>query len=267
MPRKEEAMIKGVLLDLCGVLYVGEGALPGAVEAVEELERSGLPVRFVTNSSRSTRRMIWEKLTRMGFAIPPEHIYTAPMAVHRHLREHRLRPFLIVHPQLQAEFADLPQDQPNAVVLGDAGPAFGYERLNDAFRLLLEGAVLLSVGDNRYFMNGDGLSLDVGPFMVGLEYAAGRRAQVLGKPAAEFFHAALAEIGCRPEEAVMIGDDAASDVRGAQRAGLQGLLVRTGKYRAGDEGILEGKGQVVDDVGQAVAWVLQRRAAAVAPMN
>lgn len=252
-------MIKGVLLDLCGVLYVGSRALPGALKAVAELERSGLAVRFVTNSSRSTRRLIWEKLTRMGFAIPPEHIYTAPMAVRRYLREHGLRPYLIIHPHLQPEFADFPQNDPNAVVLGDAGPAFCYEHLNAAFRLLLDGAPLLSVGDNRYFLEDDGLSLDVGPFMMGLEYATGRQALVIGKPAAAFFHAALAEIGCRPEEAVMIGDDAASDVAGAGRAGLRGVLVQTGKYRAGDERII-GEGVLMKDVGAAVAWILESAA-------
>jgi HAD superfamily hydrolase (TIGR01458 family) len=248
-------MIKGVLLDLSGVLYVGDRALPGALAAVEELERSGLPVRFVTNSSRSTRRMLWEKLTRLGFAIPPEHIYTAPMAVRHYLREHELRPYLIIHPQLEAEFADVPRNDPNAVVLGDAGPAFGYARLNTAFRLLLEGAPLLSVGDNRYFLEDDGLSLDVGPFMVGLEYASGRQALVLGKPAAAFFHAALAEIGCRPEATVMVGDDVASDVTGALRAELQGVLVQTGKYRAGDERTI-GEGVLVKDIGEAVEWIL-----------
>jgi HAD superfamily hydrolase (TIGR01458 family) len=251
-------MIKGVLLDLSGVLYVGDQALPGALEAVARLERSGLPVRFVTNTSRSTRRMIWEKLTRMGFTIPPEHIYTAPMAMVRYLREHHLRPYLIIHRHLQAEFADLPRHEPNAVVLGDAGPAFCYESLNEAFRLLLSGAPLLSVGDNRYFMEHDGLSLDVGPFMTGLEYASGRQALVLGKPAAPFFHGALAEIGCRPAEAVMVGDDAASDVLGALRAGLQGVLVRTGKYRSGDEQALGAQGVLVEDVEAAVEWILQR---------
>lgn len=250
-------MIKGVLLDLSGVLYVGDRVLPGGPEAVARLERSGLPVRFVTNSSRSSRDMLWEKLTRMGFAIPLEHIYTAPMAMRRYLLENALRPYLIIHPNLEADFADLPRNNPNAVVLGDAGPAFCYERLNAAFRLLLGGAELLSVGDNRYFMDHDGLSLDVGSFMAGLEYATGRKARVLGKPAIEFFHAALAEIGCRPEEAVMVGDDVASDVAGALRAGLQGLLVRTGKYRTGDERVIDA-GVLVQDVAAAVEWILQR---------
>jgi HAD superfamily hydrolase (TIGR01458 family) len=253
-------MIRGVLLDLSGVLYVGDRALPGALGAVERLDGSGLPVRFVTNTSRSTRRMIWEKLTRMGFAIPPEHIYTASMAVQRHLREHDLRPYLIIHPDLEPEFADFSREDPNAVVLGDAGPAFRYENLNAAFRLLLQGAPLLSVGDNRYFMENDGLSLDVGPFVRGLEFAAGTPALILGKPAAEFFYSALAEIGCLPEAAVMVGDDAGSDVEGALRAGLQGVLVRTGKYRPGDEQHIGSRGVMAEDVGAAVEWILRHAA-------
>jgi ribonucleotide monophosphatase NagD (HAD superfamily) len=56
----------------------------------------------------------------------------------------------------------------------------------------------------------------------------------------------------------MIGDDAASDVGGALKAGLQGILVRTGKYRPGDEKLLEGRGEVAEDVGEAVARVLEQ---------
>ncbi|MNE90361.1 putative hydrolase YutF [compost metagenome] len=91
------------------------------------------------------------------------------------------------------------------------------------------------MGDNRYFHSRGALRLDAGPFVRALEYAAGVRALILGKPSAEFFRGALAELGVDAEAALMIGDDVESDVLGAQRAGLQACLVQTGKYRGGDE--------------------------------
>ena len=90
----------------------------------------------------------------------------------------------------------------------------------------------MALQKNRYWRTPDGLSLDVGPVVAALEYASGRDAVVVGKPAPEFFATVLAGVGAAAAAAVMVGDDVESDVGGAQRAGLTGILVRTGKYRA-----------------------------------
>lgn len=116
------------------------------------------------------------------------------------------------------------------------------------------------MGRNRYFQETAGLSLDAGPFVAALEYAAAIEATVVGKPAPAFFHAACAALGTKPERTVMIGDDVESDVNGATRAGLQGILLRTGKYRTGDEQQLENADALVlPDLPTAVDWLLQRR--------
>lgn len=257
------ARIKGVLLDLSGVLYVGDRALPGAQAALARLGQAGLPLRFVTNTTRSTRARIQARLQAMGFDIPEGAIFTAPGAVRRHLLEQGLSPYLLIHPDLAPEFDDIPQGDPQVVVLGDAGEAFSYAHLNQAFRLLMDGAPLIAMGNNRYFRDVDGLSLDIGPFAAALEYAAGVQGQVLGKPAAGFFHAAVAELGCAPAETVMVGDDAAADVEGALRAGLQAVLVKTGKYREGDERRIAVPGwRLCEDIGAAVDWILAQAAPA-----
>ena len=84
---------------------------------------------------------------------------------------------------------------------------------------------------NRYWLKADGLALDVGPFVAALEYAAGREAYVVGKPAAGFFDEVLDGAGSDAAAAAMVGDDIESDIGGALRAGLAAILVRTGKYR------------------------------------
>jgi ribonucleotide monophosphatase NagD (HAD superfamily) len=81
-------------------------------------------------------------------------------------------------------------------------------------------------------MRADGLGLDVGPFVAAIEYATGREAYVVGKPAPAFFGEVLGDLGVEAGEAAMVGDDIESDIGGAQHAGLAGILVRTGKYRA-----------------------------------
>jgi phospholysine phosphohistidine inorganic pyrophosphate phosphatase len=118
-----------------------------------------------------------------------------------------------------------------AVVVGDLGEDFNYAALNRAFGHVMDGAELIALQKNRYWLKPEGLALDVGPFVAALEYATRRDALVVGKPSRDFFATILSGIPAEPGEAAMVGDDVESDIGGAQDAGLAGILVRTGKYR------------------------------------
>lgn len=248
-------MLRTVLLDLGGVFYEGSRLIPGALEALARLRSSGLALRFVTNTTRQSRASLLQELTGRGLAIAEAELLTPAAAARDLLLSRGLRPLLLIHPDLAPDFAGLDTTNPNAVVVGDAGDHFSYAGLNQAFRLLQRGAPLLALGRNRYFQDGDGLSLDAGPFVAALEYAAGAQAELLGKPAPALFAAALRGPACQPAEAVMIGDDVEADVNGAIDAGLRGILVKTGKYRPGDESRLKPGGTVADDIGAAVTML------------
>jgi len=254
------AMIRGVLLDLAGVVYEGDHVLTGAINAVARLHGSGLSLRFVTNTTTRTKTALLARLTGFGLEIESEELFTPGQAAKAWLTEHGASPVLLVHPNLRCEFADLPTGPKRAVVVGDAGKDFTFENMNHAFRALIDGATLLALAKNRTFKDDDGkLSLDAGAFVAALEYSSGEKAIVLGKPSPHFFDAALASMGCAPEHAVMVGDDAESDVAGALRAGLaRAVLVRTGKYRKGDETRFDpGPTATVDDLPAAVQWILE----------
>ena len=248
--------LRTVLLDLGGVFYEGDRLLPGALEALARLRDSGLTLRFVTNTTRQCRAALLQELAGRGLAIGEDELITPAGAAREVLLARGLRPLLLIHPGLQADFAGIDTTDPNAVVVGDAGEHFCYATLNQAFRLLHRGAPLLALGRNRYFQDSDGLSLDAGPFVAALEYAADVKAKLLGKPAPALFAAALRVPACQPAEAVMIGDDVESDVNGAIAFGLRGILVKTGKYRPGDETRLQPGGVVADDITAAVADLL-----------
>jgi len=98
-------------------------------------------------------------------------------------------------------------------------------------RLLLDGALLIALEKDRVWMAEDGLSLSAGPFVAALEYATGREAHLVGKPSPDFFGLALQALGIPAGEVAMVGDDIRTDIGGARRAGMAGILVRTGKYR------------------------------------
>lgn len=248
---------KAVLIDLAGVLHVGDQAIPGAVDALARLRAAGLPLRFLTNTTRSPRQAIVDLLVGLGFDVAADEVQTAALAT-RHLVQSRgLRPHWLVHPDIAAEMG--PSDpNPDVVVLGDAGPHFTFDGLNHAFRLLMTGCPLIAMARNRYFKEPDGLTLDLGAFVAALEYGAGVTAEIVGKPAAPFFLGPLAELDVAPGEAVLIGDDLRDDIGGAQAVGIPGILVRTGKFRPGDEADPTVRpALVVDDFGAAVAVLLR----------
>ena len=251
-------MFKGALLDLGGVVFTGDRPLPGAVDAVARLRNSGLALRFLTNITRQPRRSVVVQLRQMGIDARDAEVLTPAIAARDYLTAHGLHPHLLIHPALAEDFAGLESGTADAVVVGDAGKGFTYDALNTAFRILQAGAPLLALARNRSFRDSDsGLSLDAGPFVVALEYAAARQALVFGKPSPDFFHAALASMGCTPHEAVMVGDDAESDIAGAAAVKMKAVLVRTGKYETGAETAYAlPPTYLADDLAAAADWIL-----------
>ena len=260
--RNVTGMIRGVLLDLAGVVYEGDHVLPGAIDAIARLHEAGLPLRFVTNTTTKTKAALLARLKKLGLEITGDELFTPGQAARAWLTAHDASPVLLVHPNLEGEFADLPHGATRAVVIGDAGEAFTYANLNHAFRALVDGATLLALAKNRTFKGDDGLlTLDAGAFVAALEYSSGLEAIVLGKPSPDFYAGALASMDCSPQDAVMVGDDAEADVAGALRARLaKALLVRTGKYRDGDESRFEPRPTAtIADLTAAAAWILEHR--------
>ena len=212
-------------------------------------------------NTRKPKRELLERLRSFGIGVEADQVFTPAQAACDWLAEKGMSPHLLVHPDLKEDFADCVSESPKAVVLGDMGPFFDFEVLNAAFRVLDKGAPFLALAANRVFRDDDGeLSMDAGAFVRALEYASGVKALLIGKPAPAFFAGAAASMGCTMGELAMIGDDAEADVAGALAAGAgQAILVRSGKYRAGDEDKVEPRPTaVVEGIMEAVIAVLAR---------
>lgn len=226
--------VKAVLFDLDGVLYIGKQVIPGAVETVEALRHAGVAVRFVTNTSTLSLYALQKKLQALGFQAATEEIMSAPQATIQYLKQ-QPNPVckLLLADDVKQDFACFDQSETaaNYVVIGDIGDAWSYALLNEVFHCLVNGARLIAIHKNRFWQTETGLQMDIGAFVTGLEYASNTRAMLMGKPSAQFFNMAVASLGLKPSEVLMIGDDVDADVGGAQDAGLQGALVKTGKYR------------------------------------
>ncbi len=247
---------RALFFDLSGVLYVGHEVIAGAVEAVARAQASALELRFVTNTSRRSLAQLIADLNAMGFKLNPAQIYTAPVAARDWLLQRRLRPYCLIHPDIRCDFSDCDQNNPNAVLIGDAAEAFCYETLNRAFQLCQSGAQLVGIGCNRYFKLDDQLLLDAGPFIKAIAFAASTEAVIMGKPSRDFFHQVLASTAAKPEQVLMVGDDVFGDIEGAINAGLGACLVKTGKYQLGDENRIEGEFFCVESIVEAVDLAL-----------
>ena len=225
-------VVETILLDLDGVLYVGDHPLPDAAWAVRRLREAGFRLAGVTNTTTRSRHVIAEKLAEMNIPLAEDQIYMPAALAMARIGNKSAR--LFVRDELRETFSGVREDgsQPDFVVMGDiGGEGYPPETLREIFLHMMNGAQLLALHKNRFWQKQDGLHLDLGAFVAAIEYATGQETEILGKPSANFFHGICRNIGVDPARTLMVGDDIESDIGGAKDAGLKTALVQTGKYR------------------------------------
>lgn len=251
--------VRALLLDMDGVTVVAGKAIPGATEAIAELDRRGMPYRIVTNTSAISRETLSRWSAKLGTPIPAARFESALSAsaawTARHFPGQPL--YVLGSNDAKQEFAGqrllsheeaaASEAHAAAVVVGDSPEEATYDNLNRAFRLVLNGAVLIGMHRNAWWLTPAGPTLDSGAFVAGLEFATGKRATVIGKPSAAFFAQAVRDLreeagrDLARHDIAMVGDDVRTDVRAAQRAGLRGVFVTSGKHGLADVEIAAGE--------------------------
>lgn len=231
--------VKGWLIDLDGTLFVGDSLLPGAGEFINKLRSQNRNFRIVSNSTVLSRKQISDRLHKLGIEVSEKEIFTAASATAELLRTFGgVKCFLVVVKDLVDEFSgiEVSEKNPDYVVIGDIGSAMNYDIMNKVFKLVMGGAELISLQKNRFHRDADGLQIDAGSFVAGLEYSTGKQARIIGKPSRQFFNLAVHDIRVETGERwlsaefAMVGDDIEADIKGAMDAGLVGVLVKTGKH-------------------------------------
>ena len=226
--------IKGLVLDMDGVLYVDDAAIPGANTTLRVLRDKGIPLRFITNTSTRSPEELQRKMSALGLEVQASEIFSAVAATCQYLEQAgRPRCHLLVAEAVEACLEKFPRDDhsPDFVVIGDIGERWNYTLLNEVFCMLMRGARLVCMHRNKYWETAQGLKMDIGAFVAGLEYVSGKQAIVVGKPSWELFRLTVHSLGLTANKVAIVGDDIETDIGGGQAAGLQGILVRTGKYR------------------------------------
>ncbi len=253
--------VRGVLLDVDGVLVVSWKPIPGAVDAIREVRVAGLPLAFLTNTTSRPRAEIASRLTDAGFAPNDDELITAGSATAAFLasRFPDARCLLLNDgPSDDFEGVDVarPGEPADVVVVGSAGPTFSWDLINAAARALLGGAELVAMHGTATWRTEEGICVDGASYVAALERATGRTASTIGKPAPQMFKEGLAHLGVPSGEVVMVGDDLVGDVLAAQAVGMRGVLVRTGKFRPDVlAGTAEEPDAVIDSIADLPRWL------------
>lgn len=226
----------GILLDIDGTLLEAGRPVDGAAAAVRALRDAGHRLLFATNTSRKSRAEIAAALRGAGIRAADEEVFSASWAAAVALAAqgvHRVHTLLPESALADWRAFEHVEDGAEAVVVGDLGAAFDFPRLARAFRLLRGGARFIAAHRNPWWRDDTGqVTLDAGAFVAALEYASGREAELIGKPAPGFFRMAARVLGEAPSDLSIVGDDLVADVAGGRAAGLVTWLVRTGKFDA-----------------------------------
>ncbi len=225
---------KAFLIDLDGTLYFKSEPCPGAIETVHYLRQEKYQLRFLTNTTAKTPKMLHKQMQALGFDIHENEIFNATYACLLYLRSQPdVSCHFMVDDAVKAFFKEIPtnNDTPDFVVVGDYGKRFNFHTLNHAFRLLMDGAELIALQKSPYWFSPEGIFLDCGAFVTLLETASGKTAKVMGKPSETFFRIALDSLQLSQSEAIVVGDDITSDIVGAQATKMRSILVKTGKFK------------------------------------
>ena len=235
-------------------------AAEGVVEALATL-RDRFPVRLVTNATSLPHRVLAEKLAAQRLLSDPAELITPAVNARNVLQARdQTSGILLIEETAREDFAWFEEDPDGRVVLlATEAHDRTVADLQPAFRLLLAGAGFYSLQKNRYFRKGEELVTDLGPVAAFLGYASDREVENLGKPSPLLFEHLAAEAGCRLDQLLMVGDDAEFDASGSVALGMQGILVRTGKYRPGDEDRVQPRPTaVLDSVAELPRWLADR---------
>jgi HAD superfamily hydrolase (TIGR01458 family) len=226
---------KGFLFDLDGVFIQSGKTLPGAKETITSLRDLNIPFRFLTNTTTKNRRTLQTSLADIGLPCSEEEIFSAGFSGVQTIRKMGSPPccFYITE-NLKTDYSEFKEnrDAPKVIIIGDYED-WTFNLLDQAFKHVMNGAEIIALHMGKYYKVDMGLRLDAGGFVAALEFATGKKAQIVGKPNKEFFQCALDHLRLRSEDVVMLGDDLINDVKGAQDIGIPGILVKTGKYHKG----------------------------------
>lgn len=232
--------IRHVILDMDGVLWRGDKAMPGLTDLFSFLEEQNIGYTLATNNSSRTPDQYVTKLGRFGVEVPTETILTSAMVCAAAVAESAhtgSRVYVIGKEGIRQALLErglvLADDNADYVVVG-WDRDLTWQKLADASLLIQDGAGFFGTNPDVTFPSERGTVPGTGALLAALEVATGVKPRVTGKPALRMYEEALHRMDATPATTAMVGDRLDTDIAGASRAGLTTVLVLSGIATEGD---------------------------------
>jgi HAD superfamily hydrolase (TIGR01450 family) len=235
--------VDGVLFDIDGVLTTSWKPIAGAAETLRVLNNHQIACSYLTNTTTRTRQEIAEALVDAGMEVRADEVITSAVLTADYVRQTypHARCFLVNSGDISEDMPGIDvvastafspdESAPDVVLLGGAGPEYDHLTLSRAYDWMAQGVPVVAMHRSTSWTTTEGLRIDTGMYLIGMEQTSGRKVTAVGKPAPEGFLAAAGRLGVDPDQMYMVGDDLNNDVLAAQVVGMTGVLVRTGKFR------------------------------------
>jgi HAD superfamily hydrolase (TIGR01458 family) len=224
--------MKPILIDLDGVLKIGDSPAPDVEEFLQFINENKIPACILSNSTLKTGDLVEEFFSshNINLSIPAITAFDTTLSfVKKNYKKVQVycRDYLIHHFEGMIDNED-----PEAIVIGDIEDKWNYQIVNNIFNKVFSGADLVAMHKNRYWNPEGELLIDAGAFIEGIEFASDKKAILIGKPSPNYFREALENINCKLENGfIMIGDDLENDIKAAQAIGGTAILIYTGKTK------------------------------------
>lgn len=227
-----------LLIDFDGVISLNGSIAPDAGHFFRFLKRNEILSIILSNSTLKSSYDIKEFLAinKIDAEIP---VITTVETAAEYLYMNYRSASIYCSDKVKHFFNRVKDEQkPEAVLIGDLEDRWSYDILNEILDKVLNGAELIAMQKNRYWVKDGKILLDAGSFIAALEYASSKKATIIGKPSEIYFRNALSKLGMNPDQKfLMIGDDVETDIIPVQKLGSKGILIYSGKtkYRFRDK--------------------------------
>lgn len=231
---KRLSSIRNLIIDMDGVLYIGEAPLSGLQNLFGFLHQNGIRFVLATNNSTQSPRKYSEKMLRMGVEVSERSIMTSATATADYLADEYApgtRVYLIGETGLREALEErgfVIADREVSLVVVGLDRFVTYEKLAKATLLIRGGARFVATNPDKTLPLPEGEVPGAGSIAAALETSTDTRPLVIGKPEPHFYTVASRLLGSENDRTAALGDRLDTDIAGASRLGLFSILVLSG---------------------------------------
>jgi HAD superfamily hydrolase (TIGR01458 family) len=233
-------MKKALIIDLEGTLVSSGIPLPGSIEFMQHIQNNNIPFVIITNTVSKTNEQIVENINKIGFNVSKEQIINPIIILNHFLKDNNIKTHYFIGPDYLKNLITKTNDYniPEYIIFCDFEHIeLNYTLLNTLFQYIKNGSKIIATSYSNYYISKNEYKMDTGIFVKMYETLCDQKAIIMGKPSNIIYKTAVEILKTNPKDIMTIGDDVLTDIIGGKELGIETTLIKTGKYKEGDEKI------------------------------